>query len=322
MRVLYNRKKSIAVFMVVVMVASLLVMTATAHALYFSNDSEAEPEQKQTTISPTNNSTINDELYKQTNLVATIQIPAQSIEELEHDENMVSDYSDETTIIEEPDAEFSEVVHTVASGDSWWNIANKYYGNGKYYKALAAYNNRSYEKDIYAGEELIIPAFDNHVFQNMYTNESIYGGTLTSSLVMYSGPKTDYKYGTRSNPAIDISIPSKGSSMKNYTGEVDTSNYEALGSYKITGYTPGCVHCCGNDEGIGAAGVEVICGYSVAAPKDIPLGTTLYIEGYGYYVVEDRGAFGNGVIDIACPDHNSCGPVTATGINVYIVPNN
>lgn len=320
MRVLYNRKRSIATFLIVTFIASIMLMTATAHALY--PDNSTNESENQDNIDPSNTSVVIDEPYIQANLVATIQNPYKSIIEIASDENMVSDSSDEEINIEEPDTEFSEVVHIVSTGDSWWSIANKYYGNGKYYKALAAYNNRSYNKDIYAGEEIIIPDFSNHAFQNIYTNESLYGGTLTSSLVMYSGPKTEYKYGTRSNPAVDITIPSNGSSMKNYTGEVDTSNYEALGTYKITGYTPGCVHCCGNDKGIGAAGVEIICGYSVAAPSSIPLGTTLYIEDYGYYVVEDRGAFGNGVIDIACPDHDSCGPVTANGINVYIVPNN
>ena len=49
-------------------------------------------------------------------------------------------------------------------------------------------------------------------------------------------------------------------------------------------------------------------------------GTTIYVEGYGYYVVEDRGPR-DGIIDIASPNHEACGPVTKRGVNVYIVPN-
>lgn len=128
----------------------------------------------------------------------------------------------------------------------------------------------------------------------------------------------NYKYGNRIPPAININIPT-GSNMKNFTDSVDTSEYKLLGPMKITGYTPGCVHCCGNDKAITASGVKAIAGYTVATSKDIPFGTTLYIEGYGYYVVEDRGV-GSGVIDIACTSHDSCYNITNNEINVYIVP--
>ena len=66
----------------------------------------------------------------------------------------------------------------------------------------------------------------------------------------------------------------------------------------------------------------MIPGYSIAMSKDIPFGTTVYIEGYGYYVVEDRGGgVGPGHIDIACVDHNSCYTTVDRMYNVpvYIV---
>ena len=128
-----------------------------------------------------------------------------------------------------------------------------------------------------------------------------------------------YKYGRRMTPAVDINIPT-GDDMKNFTGEVDTSNYTYLGKYTVTGYTPKCVHCCGNDKGITASGVEAINGYTVAAGSNLPFGTTLYIEGYGYYVVEDRGGFTGNLIDIACPSHDICYDTTGYGVRVYIVP--
>ena len=47
--------------------------------------------------------------------------------------------------------------------------------------------------------------------------------------------------------------------------------------------------------------------YTVAAhKKDFPLGSRLYIEGYGVFTVEDRGGFKKGVIDIYLGDHNQC----------------
>lgn len=127
----------------------------------------------------------------------------------------------------------------------------------------------------------------------------------------------EYRYGVRTNPSVYID-PTEG--IRNNTNNIDTSKYRYLGQFDITGYTPGCEHCCGNIKGITASGVEAIPGYTVAADKSIPFGTTLFIEGYGFYVVEDRGAFDSGIIDIAASSHEECYTLTDTNINVYIVP--
>lgn len=129
---------------------------------------------------------------------------------------------------------------------------------------------------------------------------------------------TEYEYGTRMTPAVEINYEN---GVKNYTDVVDTSEYTYYGRMFITGYTPKCAHCCGSTEGITASGVPAIPGYTVAAGYEFDFGTTLYIEGYGYYVVEDRGNLGENVLDIAAPDHESCYPITQDGVNVYIVPN-
>lgn len=129
-----------------------------------------------------------------------------------------------------------------------------------------------------------------------------------------------YKYGERIEPSIKIPDIISETNMRNNTDIIDTSEYLYIGTYAITGYTPKCYHCCGNVKGITASGVEAVVGYTVAADKSIPFGTTLYIEGYGYYVVEDRGNFGKYVIDIATPTHDACYSLTNTGVNVYVVP--
>lgn len=59
-------------------------------------------------------------------------------------------------------------------------------------------------------------------------------------------------------------------------------------------------------------------GYTVAC-NSIPLGTRLYIEGYGYYVVEDRGGMGGGIIDIYLGDVGACIAFGRRSANVYIV---
>lgn len=126
----------------------------------------------------------------------------------------------------------------------------------------------------------------------------------------------DYKYGERGTPSIKIDT---SNGIRNNTDYINTDEYKYLGKYTITGYTPKCKHCCGSSKGITASGVQAIPGYTVAADKSIPFGTTLYIEGYGYYVVEDRGV-GSKHIDIAANNHEECYALTDTAVNVYIVP--
>ena len=60
---------------------------------------------------------------------------------------------------------------------------------------------------------------------------------------------------------------------------------------------------------------------TVAAHKlDFPMGTKLYIDGYGYYTVEDRGGFPRGVIDVYLGEHNTCVKFGRKhGVDVYIV---
>lgn len=101
--------------------------------------------------------------------------------------------------------------------------------------------------------------------------------------------------------------------------ETYSSNLEFIGAFKITGYDPWCAHCCTTTNGITASGVEAVVGRTVAC-NSIPMGTQIYIEGYGYYTVEDTGGMGNNVIDIACNNHSECYDITnKSGVNVYIV---
>ena len=89
-----------------------------------------------------------------------------------------------------------------------------------------------------------------------------------------------------------------------------------LGEYNVTGYDPFCSHCCGKSNGITASGAVAEIGVTCAM-KDVPFGTRIYIEGLGYYTVQDRGV-GKGVIDVACGSHAECYKVTGT-YTVYLV---
>lgn len=82
--------------------------------------------------------------------------------------------------------------------------------------------------------------------------------------------------------------------------------YEYVGVFKLTGYC-NCTKCCGQyASGKTASGTWPQEGRTVAASKQFPLGTKLYIEGLGEYIVEDRGGFASNVIDMYSNTHSGC----------------
>lgn len=213
---------------------------------------------------------------------------------------------------DQPESEYPKY-HKVIQGDTWYNISIEYFGSDKYADVLAYSNDRTMTDYIFIGEILKIESEDYLIqlandIRNSDSEEDFY--------TFKAGP-FGYEYGKRPNPAVDITV-SKDCTGKNNTGKVDTSSFEYIGNHLITAYDPYCEHCC-SGTGMMASGNYAISGYSVAA--SYPLGTTLYIEGYGFYVVEDRGVSGKH-IDIAAPSHNDCYALTNYSVAVYIVPNN
>lgn len=237
------------------------------------------------------------------------------IETLEYFNEQYMDYvvENEFNDIEESVVEEEETVYTVQPGDSYYKICQKFYNNGDYCYALANYNKLNARDVLHAGCELKIPDIDDEEFVSYcksvkQLNVAVEKKTSTQTLESKPKVEEEIKPTVSDNP------------VKNNPGKVDTSGYTYLGVYTVTGYTPGCVHCCGNPNGITASGVPAVCGRTIAA-KGIEFGKTLYIEGYGYYVVEDRGGFQSNVIDMAAPSHEACYAITnRTGVKVYIVP--
>jgi 3D (Asp-Asp-Asp) domain-containing protein len=66
--------------------------------------------------------------------------------------------------------------------------------------------------------------------------------------------------------------------------------WKPMGEYRVTGYAA-CVACCGKSDGITADGTYApgFKGRLASAPKDIPFGTKLWVEGVGLVEVHDRG---------------------------------
>lgn len=102
------------------------------------------------------------------------------------------------------------------------------------------------------------------------------------------------------------------------TTAVTAEEWVYLGTYRTTGYDL-CRFCCGKTDGITASGVKAEVGRTCAAPRDLPFGARLYIEGVGYRTVEDRGGAIRGKkIDVLCANHSACYAITGWR-NVWVI---
>lgn len=94
-----------------------------------------------------------------------------------------------------------------------------------------------------------------------------------------------------------------------YATEKEVPERVSLGIFKITGYVPGCAHCCGQTSGIMANGETCVPWVHCAAGNELSFGETIEISGLGRFKVADRGV-SNGVIDVACNTHEECYKIT------------
>lgn len=92
--------------------------------------------------------------------------------------------------------------------------------------------------------------------------------------------------------------------------EIPEASRTYLGVYELTAYEWTGNPC--------ANGNYPSCGYTVAS-NTIPLGSRIYIEGYGEYVVEDRGGMAGNVIDVYMGDYESCIQFGRRSANVYLI---
>ena len=102
-------------------------------------------------------------------------------------------------------------------------------------------------------------------------------------------------------------IPFESDEVESY--EPDNLGRTYLGTYQLTAYEWTGSPC--------ANGNYPTTNYTVAF-NSLPLGTKIYIEGYGDYVVEDRGGMGNNVIDVYMGDYSACIQFGRRSANVYI----
>ena len=178
--------------------------------------------------------------------------------------------------------------YTIKSGDSLYEIAIEMYGDGSLYPYIEQCNN------LYGNNRNLIPG---HVLR-------IYpiGYQISESEIEENGIAKE-----QSLRSEYLNIPT----------EVDYSNLTYFGQLNVTGYDPYCSHCCGKSDGITASG-EYTEYYKTVACNALPFGTEIYVEGYGYFRVNDTGGSKVG-IDIACESHEACAVMTKANVDVYIV---
>lgn len=102
-------------------------------------------------------------------------------------------------------------------------------------------------------------------------------------------------------------------------GLAATEEWIDMGQHKVTFYC-NCSRCCGAWAGGKTASGTYPERYRTAAvnPKEIGLGESIYIDGFGMRVAEDTGV-PVGTIDIFIPDHQLCLKYGVKYRNVWIV---
>lgn len=98
------------------------------------------------------------------------------------------------------------------------------------------------------------------------------------------------------------------------------SNFRNLGSFRLSFYCP-CEKCNGRSDGKTKMGTEMVEGRTIAVDTSvIPLGSRVYIDGYGLFIAEDiGGAIKENKIDIAVSDHDHAYELGVDNAAVYLV---
>ena len=102
--------------------------------------------------------------------------------------------------------------------------------------------------------------------------------------------------------------------------EAIKSNAKSLGNYKLTFYCP-CAVCNGAADAKTASGTTPTEGRTIAVDSSvIPLGSRVYIEGYGVFIAEDTGGvIKNNKIDVLVSSHSRAYDLGVKYANIYLL---
>lgn len=130
------------------------------------------------------------------------------------------------------------------------------------------------------------------------------------------------------DPTRELPLKTAAADPEPAEEEPVSNGVEVLGEFAIVAYCP-CEECCGKwalnrPDGIvyTASGEEAVPGVTVAVDPDIiPLGSKVYIDGLGWYIAHDTGAFSGQVIDVYFEDHDAASEFGRRDAVVGVVAN-
>lgn len=98
------------------------------------------------------------------------------------------------------------------------------------------------------------------------------------------------------------------------------SNFKKLGSYRLSFYCP-CATCNGRSDGKTKIGTRMAEGRTIAVDsRVIPLGSRVYIDGYGVFIAEDTGgAIKGNRIDVCVSSHSRAYDIGIDYADVYLI---
>ena len=111
------------------------------------------------------------------------------------------------------------------------------------------------------------------------------------------------------NETVAEASPDANNAEEN-SSQPDTSNMRLLGNLRITGYV-----ATGNPTASGV--MPYVGGVAMSRKYGLPFNTQIYIEGLGYYTLNDTGC-AKGVVDVFCASTSDCYNLTSYA-NVYVV---
>lgn len=155
---------------------------------------------------------------------------------------------------------------------------------------------------LYVGEEVTTQEGVKGIKKVTTTNKLVDGklvDVVISEEIVKEPVNEIVKIGTKEKVAEPVMPAASGTTASGL-------NYSRVLTLDATAYCP-CSKCCGKwANGVTASGMKA--GYGVAAvdPRVIPLGTKLYVEGYGYCVAGDTGgAIKGNRIDLCYGSHSA-----------------
>ena len=98
------------------------------------------------------------------------------------------------------------------------------------------------------------------------------------------------------------------------------NNFKKLGKYRLSFYCP-CTTCNGRSDGKTKIGTRMAEGRTIAVDsRIIPLGSRVYIDGYGVFIAEDTGgAIKGNRIDVCVSSHSRAYDIGIDYADVYLI---